>query len=155
MSHLLSRCYVRAGVAISLMSFALVAAFAATAAEQGVTVTNSWFRFIMSARPAAGYFTLSNDSGTPRVLVGAASPACGTLMLHRSLPQGGHERMVMVKSASVPAHGEVKFAPNGYHLMCMSPSKDMAPGHSVPVTLRFQDGATLAAEFPVRSPSPR
>ncbi|MGH7006854.1 MAG: copper chaperone PCu(A)C, partial [Stellaceae bacterium] len=60
-------------------------------------------------------------------------------------------KMVMVKSVGVPAGGQVKFAPGGYHLMCMSPSKDVTPGHSVPITLRFKDGGTVTAEFPIRS----
>jgi len=71
-------------------------------------------------------------------------------MLHRSVNDNGQERMEMVASVSVPAHGEVKFAPGGYHLMCMSPTAAAARGGSVSVTLRFQDGGSLMAIFPVR-----
>jgi len=60
------------------------------------------------------------------------------------------DRMSMVKSMRIPAHGEVKLAPGGYHLMCMSPSKDMTPGRSVPVTLSFADGSSITTNFPVR-----
>ncbi len=70
-------------------------------------------------------------------------------MLHHSVNQNGVERMLMVKSIAVPAGGEVKFAPGGYHLMCMMPSKDVTPGHSMPITLRFKDGGTVTAEFPI------
>ena len=84
------------------------------------------------------------------MLVGAASPGCGALMLHRSVNDSGQERMEMVDSVPVPAHGEVKFAPGGYHLMCMSPTAEAARGRSVPVTLRFKDGGSLTASFPVR-----
>jgi hypothetical protein len=105
----------------------------------------------MPSLPAAGYFTLSNPTGAAHTLTGAASPACGMLMLHRSVDESGRERMEMVQSVSIPAHGKVTFAPGGYHLMCMSPSKAMTPGHSVPVTLRFADGGSLTASFPVRN----
>ncbi len=71
-------------------------------------------------------------------------------MLHRSVNDNGQERMEMVASVSVPAHGEVKFAPGGYHLMCMSPTAALARGRSVSVTLRFKDGGSLAATFLVR-----
>jgi hypothetical protein len=71
-------------------------------------------------------------------------------MLHRSVNDNGQERMEMVASVSVPAHGEVKFAPGGYHLMCMSPTAALARGGSVSVTLRFKDGDSLVASFPVR-----
>lgn len=71
-------------------------------------------------------------------------------MLHRSVNDNGQERMEMVDSVPVPAHGEVRFEPGGYHLMCMSPTAEAARGRSVPVTLRFKDGGSLTASFPVR-----
>ena len=104
----------------------------------------------MPSRPAAGYFVLSNETSRTRTLIGAAAPACGAVMLHRSVNDNGQERMEMVESVTVPAHGEVKFAPGGYHLMCMSPTAALVRGRSVSVTLRFKDGGSLVANFPVR-----
>jgi copper(I)-binding protein len=120
------------------------------AAEDRLVVHDPWMRAIIPSRPAAGYFTLSNGTGKAATLVGAESPDCGMLMLHRSLHQGGQERMVMVKSVSVPAHGSVKFSPGGFHLMCTSPSPAVKSGGSVPVTLHFADGTAVTARFPVR-----
>ncbi len=124
---------------------------AAIAAPAGMSISGQWFRLIMPSLPAAGYFTLSNATSAPQKLVGAQSSACGTLMLHRSVSANGTERMVMVPSVTVPAHGSVRFAPGGYHLMCMSPRPEMTPGQSVPVTLRLADGETVSATFPVRN----
>jgi len=125
----------------------------AAPAEQGLLVGDPWMRFVMASRPAAGYFILSNATPEPRTLVGAASPACGMLMLHQTVHQGGVDRMEMVKEVAVPANGSVSFAPGGYHLMCMSPSPDLIPGRSVAVTLRFANGGELTASFPVRGAS--
>jgi hypothetical protein len=122
----------------------------ARAAEPGLAISQQWLRLIIPSRPAAGYFVLSNPTGRPRTLVGAASPGCGALMLHRSVNDNGQERMEMVASVAVPAHGGVRFEPGGYHLMCMSPTADVARGRSVSVTLRFEDGGSLVASFPVR-----
>ena len=135
----------------ALVGFALAAStMSAHAADGGLTVTDQWMRLVIPSRPAAGYFTLSNGTGKALALVGAKSPACGMLMLHQSVHQGGQDRMTMMKSVPVPAHGTVKFAPGGYHLMCTSPSKDVTPGRSVPVTLLFEDGSSITASFPVR-----
>jgi copper(I)-binding protein len=127
-----------------------LAAGAVQAAEPGLTVSDAWMRAIIPSRPAAGYFTLSNETGKPVTLVGAASPDCGTLMLHQSLHESGQDSMAMVTSVPVPANGKLAFAPGGYHLMCMAPSKTVTPGHSVPVTLRFADGGSLTTRFAVR-----
>ena len=65
------------------------------------------------------------------------------------MPVASH---LQVKSCvDIPAGGSVAFAPNGYHLMCMSPTPEMKPGASVPVTLLFQGGEKLTANFAVRN----
>jgi hypothetical protein len=138
---------VAAGLALATL---LAGGIGANAAEPGLTVTGPWIRMIIPSRPAAGYFTLANNGATPRQLVGAASPACGSLMLHQSVSKGGVEQMDMVASVPVPAHGRVTFTPGGYHLMCMSPAPQVKPGSAVSVTLSFADGGTLTASFPVR-----
>jgi hypothetical protein len=130
-----------------------LAAGTAEPSERGFVVGDPWMRFVMPSRPAAGYFTLSNATSAPVTLVGAASPACGALMLHRTVREGNVDTMAMVKDVTVPAHGSVSFAPGGYHLMCMSPSPQMIPGHSVAVTLRFANGGEITANFPVRGPA--
>jgi copper(I)-binding protein len=122
----------------------------ALAAPPGVTVAKPWMRLIIKARPAAGYFTLKNNGDAPVQLTGASSPGCGMVMLHQSKEINGVEKMLPVKSVTVPAHGSFSFAPGGYHLMCMQPQSTMQIGHSVPVTLKFAGGDSLTAQFSVK-----
>jgi periplasmic copper chaperone A len=135
----------RALTAIAVV-FALLGSCAAEAAG-AIGVSQPWFRYLLPAIPAAGYLTLHNAANRPAVLTGAHSPACAMLMLHRTISAGGTEGMIGVKSVTVPAQGSFRFAPGGYHLMCMHPH--MHPGESVPVTLMFGDGSRLVASFPV------
>ena len=125
---------------------------ALAAAAGGVSIEKPWMRFIIKARPAAGYFTLKNDGNSAVELTGASSSACGMLMLHQTKSENGIDRMTMVKSVKVPAHGSLSFAPGGYHLMCMQPQSSMAIGAKVPVILKFADGETVSAAFPVKGP---
>ncbi len=118
--------------------------------ETGLSLSGAYMRTIIPQRPAAGYFALKNETGQEKVLTAASSPACAALMLHQSYSKNGMEMMKHVESVTVPAHGSISFAPGGYHLMCMEPGKDMKPGNSVPVTLKFKDGGTLTSAFPVR-----
>lgn len=116
-------------------------------ANSPITVTNSWFRYILPQVPAGGYMTLRNASDRAVALTGSASPACGVLMAHKTEDKGGMATMVPVKSVAVPAHGTLAFAPGGYHLMCMQPR--MKPGEAVSVTLTFADGQRVVAPFDV------
>ncbi len=106
-------------------------------------------------------------------LVGASSPACGSLTLHQTLrehamsamsgldPDNGRggsaaampgmTTMQPVAGVPVPGHGAAQFAPGGYHLMCEHPTPALQAGRSITVTLRFADGRSLRAAFPVRS----
>jgi copper(I)-binding protein len=129
---------------------AALVALGAQAAGNGLVVSGAWMRSIIPSRPAAGYFVLANRTDAARKLVKASSPACGMLMLHRSVNRNGVDRMEMVESVDVPAHGQVAFAPGGYHLMCTSPSKELAKGRKVAVTLYFDNGESVTSEFPVR-----
>jgi len=133
----------------------LAAGIAAEAAQPGVTVDAPWVRFVMKGRPAAGYFTLRNDSDQDRTLVSASSPACASVMLHRSVLRSGLEKMVMVTDITVPPHGSLAFSPGSYHLMCMKPSPQVRPGKSIAVTLHFKDGGTAEAQFAVRGATGR
>jgi hypothetical protein len=142
------RLLMQADVAACTLVLLLAAAAPAFAAD--ITVEQPSMRFIIKARPAAGYFTLNNATAKPVELTGASSSACGMLMLHQSTQEKGVEKMRMVDKVPVPAHGTVSFAPGGYHLMCMNPKMNV--GDTVPVTLTFAGGEKVTAQFPVKGP---
>jgi hypothetical protein len=96
------------------MALALSNSDAALAAESGVSLQGGWMRMLIPSRPAVGHFVPRNTTGTAKALIGASSPACGQLMLHESLHQGGQEGMVMVKQVEVPVHGTLSFTPGDY-----------------------------------------
>jgi copper(I)-binding protein len=57
--------------------------------------------------------------------------------------------MVPISHLTIPAHGSVKLAPGGYHLMLMHAKHPIKPGDKVPVVLKFTGSAKLQVEFPV------
>ena len=120
---------------------------AAQAAPPELTVVKPWMRYLLPHIPAAAYMVLQNPGAAEVVVTGAASPACGMLMLHKSTDASGMAMMMDVPSLTVPAHGSVALAPGGYHLMCLQPT--MKLGEQVPVTLSLRDGSTVTAHLPV------
>lgn len=124
---------------------------AAPAFAADIQVSDAWMRALPAKLPAAGYFTLHNTGAKEVALTGASSGACGMLMLHKSTEHGGMGSMEDVQSVTVPAGGTIKFAPGGYHLMCMDPTPAVKPGAKVAVELSFADGARLSADFAVKN----
>ncbi len=123
----------------------------ASTAAAPVIVSDGWLRALPASVPSGGYFTARNTGDRPVTLTGAESPACGMVMLHKSENQGGMSGMSDMAQVVIPAGGEVKFAPGGYHLMCMNTKPVLRPGAQVPVTLRFADGSEVTAQFTVRN----
>jgi len=130
---------------------ALAVLILASPAHAGPVVSNGWIRLLPAGLPDAGYFDLHNGSDKALSLTGAASPACGMLMLHKSEDVGGTMRMEDVASVEVGPRATLKFAPGGYHLMCMMPSPGLKPGGHVAVTLEFADGAKVTSQFVVKN----
>lgn len=120
----------------------------AAAQPAGLVVTDAWFRSLPGKLPAAGYFSLRSNSGLTLAITGAESDGCGKLLLHKSSGKGGTSSMAMVDKVTVPPGGTVKFAPGGYHLMCMDPRLKI--GSRVPVALHLSDGSSVIAAFQVR-----
>jgi copper(I)-binding protein len=138
-------------ITLLTVSSVLIGTQSAIGGEAGLILSDGYLQMTIPSVPAAGYFTLKNEGDADRDLVGASSPGCGSVMLHKSEVVNGVASMHHVDSVTVPAHKSITFAPGGLHLMCMSPTASLKPGASVPVTLTFKDGAAVTGTFPVRS----
>lgn len=132
------------------MLAASAAAFAAGPAGLPVQVEHAWIRWLPASLPAAGYAVIRNRSDGTLRITGASSPDYGMVMLHHSRLAQGDSTMEMVNHLDIPAHGDVKLAPGGYHLMLSQPTHAIKPGDHVKVTLEFAGGETFQADFSVR-----
>jgi copper(I)-binding protein len=139
------------GKNITICACALLLGVGPVFAADPLGVSDAWIRAMPAGIPSGGYFTLRNNGAKDVVLTGAATPACGSLMLHKSENKGGMSSMHHVDEVGVPAGGNVVFAPGGYHLMCMQATSAITPGANIAVTLSFKDGRTLTVPFQVRN----
>jgi copper(I)-binding protein len=124
-------------------------AMVACAGQPPVSVSDARIRWLPGDLPMAGYFVITSQAPGPLRLVGAASPAFGGVMVHRSVEKDGMARMVHVDGVDLAPGQPVAFAPGGYHLMLMNRTRDLHTGEDVPVTLQFGDGETLVVSFRV------
>ncbi len=124
----------------------------APALAQVVRVDGGFVRGIAGGgRVTSAYFVLRNPSATAVRLVGAESPRAGRIEIHAHDMQGGMMRMRQRAFIDVPAHGSVRFAPGGLHLMLMELRGELVDREPVQLTLLFADGARQALTIPVCS----
>ena len=135
------------------LALAFCTLFPISALAADLRVEDAWIRLLPGGAPAGGYFVVHNAASHHAVLVSAASAAFGQVMMHKTTEEGGVSRMLHVNSVDVPAGGKVSFAPGGYHLMLMQPTRKFAQGERIPVMLEFLDGRQVTAEFQVRGPT--
>lgn len=125
-------------------------AFAAAPASVPAQVQHAWIRWLPAGLPAAGYAVIRNlGDGTLR-LTGAGSPDYGMVMLHHSRLARGDSTMERVDHLDIPAHGSVKLAPGGYHLMLVDLKHPFKQGEKVPVTLQFEKAGKVDVTLDVQ-----
>jgi copper(I)-binding protein len=133
-----------------LLCAALWLLAAASPAMADVAVDDPWIAETPpGATAAAAFMVIANDGAEARTVVGAQSPACERIEIHRSEMDGGIARMREQKSLAVPAGGSVTLEPGGIHLMLIRP-KTLSAGDRVAITFELADGATLTVEAEVR-----
>lgn len=125
-------------------------AVSATSLMPEIRVTGAWIRLLPGDLPAGGYMTIANLSDSPRTLVSVSSEDYGHVMLHLSMQDSGMSHMKSVDSVSIPAHGEVAFAPGSYHLMLMQRRHPVKVGQVLMLKLHFADGSARVIGFEVR-----
>jgi copper(I)-binding protein len=112
-----------------------------------VSITNPVFRVLPGGIPAGGFFTIHNHTNVPIVLMGARSPGCRSIMIHKSSNGGGMSRMDSMTSVTIAVEQRVSFETGGLHLMCMNPVPSMLTDKTVPVTLQFDGGHSVLTTF--------
>lgn len=139
------------------VALALTAAFAAGAQSGDIAVLQAWTRAVGATAPtAAGYLTLRNRGATPDRLVSAETPAARAVEIHEQRREDGVMRMRPLPDGVPVRSGEtVTLGPGGTHLMLVGPTRALARGERVPLTLRFERAGEVHVELSVEAAGAR
>lgn len=124
---------------------------AATAGD--AVISDAWVRRVPpAARMTAGYLTISNRGTEPLVIVGAESPAFGSVEIHGTLMNDGVASMREHDSVPVGPGETVRFEPGGLHLMLMQATDGVPGSGEVAMALLLENGERLEFMAPVGTP---
>jgi copper(I)-binding protein len=142
---------------LAAIAFASAALVAQAQPAAPVAIDGAWARAALQGQPtSAAYMTLT--AREPLTLVGATSPAAGSVELHEMKMEGEVMKMRAIDALDLPAGKSVELKPGGYHFMLMDLKAQFKPGLVVPLTLRLRDakGAerTLVVALPVSAAAP-
>lgn len=112
-------------------------------------IGHPWTR-ATTAEVGVGYLTVKNSGKDADTLKGASFAGAESVMIHQSVVKDGMASMQMVHAGVViPAGGEVKFAPGGYHLMLMGLKAPLKEGDMISGTLVFDKAGVVPVGFKV------
>ena len=125
---------------IALPLGAAAVMLAACSPPAAISVEDAYVRLPAVKRgAAAGYFTLKGGAADATLLSIQSSVAIRAEM-HESMKSGSMMAMTPISAVALPAHGEVKFAPGGKHLMLFDVNPGIKRGSKVPLLFTFADG---------------
>lgn len=142
-------CLLACVLAVSLLA-ATLAAVAQEFKSDSITIERPWVPATpRGAEVGAGYFTIRTDGTTPERLIGVTADFA-TVELHEMKTEDGVISMPELKDGlNIPAHGAVRLAPGGYHVMFAHLKHPLVKGEKVKAVLIFERAPPLVAEFSI------
>ena len=138
----------------TLMTLFVAGLFYATtldAQDAAVTVRDAWVRVpAPSKMETALYMVIENHGPQKRALVSASSDAAAKVEMHQMRMEGRVMLMAPVAQIAIPAGGKATLSPNGLHMMLYGLKTRPAVGDNVNVTLKLDDGTTVAVTATVK-----
>ena len=118
-------------------------------------IEHPWSREMPPVAPtAAAYFILHNQGSEADRLLSVATPVAGKAELHQHLHEDGVMKMQQVQDVAVPAAGEARFEPMGYHVMLFNLKQPLKDGERFPLTLTFEKAGAIEVEVAVEKELP-
>jgi copper(I)-binding protein len=113
-------------------------------------IDHPWSREMPPVAPnAAAYLVVRNEGSEDDRLLSVETPVTPRAEIHEHVHANGAMKMQAVKNVLIPAGGEVKFAPMGYHIMLFNVQQAKA-GEHFPLTLIFAKAGRLQVDVKVQ-----
>jgi hypothetical protein len=123
-----------------------------------VELRDAWARPTVPGQRSTGVYGRFT-TGVGLRLVGGSSPLAERVEVHQMAMEGDVMRMrALEQGLELPPGQSVELAPGGYHLMLTGLRQAVAPGTTLPLTLRFTDrdghDSALTLQVPVSAAAP-
>jgi copper(I)-binding protein len=106
----------------------------------------------MSGPTSAAYMILKNSSGVADRLIKAQTDVVKTVEIHTTMKEGDVMKMKPVEGIDIPANGQAKLEPGGFHVMLIGVTRELKAGDKIKLTLVFEKAGEIVLEAPVRAP---
>lgn len=138
---------------VSLLLVCLVSALGgcASAPKSNLTVSNVRSNACKAGDDCGVFMTIANSASEADLLVGAKTDVADMAGLHTVVKddQGGM-KMTPVANIPVPGSGSVELKPGSLHVMLMKLNKELKPGDTFALTLKYQKAGDMTVQVKVQ-----
>ena len=143
----------RTFVTLLALGVSLAPAFAQDLKIGDLTIENAFARATpKGSEVGVGYLTIRNDGAAADRLASASSDFAKVQIHEMKMANGVMQMRELPNGLEIPAHGEVKLAPGGNHLMFVGLKAPLVKGQTQHVTLTFDHAGTASVDLPVQGP---
>ncbi|MCL4549496.1 MAG: copper chaperone PCu(A)C [Bacteroidetes bacterium] len=123
--------------------------------QSKIEIKNAWVRPAAKGTNSALFFTIQNNGAKADTLIDASSKVSDDVMIHETYSKGKDMMgMRMLKFVAVPAHEEIKFKPQGLHVMVMDLKENLKLGQTKEFSLVFKKAGTIKVRAKVKDMPP-
>jgi copper(I)-binding protein len=138
--------------AVVLILLASNLVWAAAAKTSSIEASGAYIAAVpVTSENTAAYMILKNPTDHALKLLGGSSPFAQAVEIHKHVHEMSTMKMVHIDSLEIPAHGELKLAPMGLHIMLIGLKDNFRKATHAEFTLRFSDQSTLKVLAPIQS----
>ena len=129
----------------------LVTASLASCVKDKIRVTDAWARPGESGGSSAVFFVVRNRTVDNVILIDVFAEVAGMVELHRTTIVDNVMKMVTQDAIVVHADSDLPFEPRSLHVMLMGLRRDLNPGDSFVLGLRFNNGREMSMKVRVKA----
>ena len=136
----------------TLAAAALCAAttvYAADAKVGHIKIDDSWTRSGQVGQMTGAFMEIKNKGAADK-LISASSDAAKVTELHASDTSNGVMTMRRVDAMDIPADGELKLKPGGYHVMLIGLNRPLVAGEKLPIKLKFEKAGEVTVDAKIK-----
>lgn len=130
--------------------FAAASVYATDVKVGNLSVDDAWARPGQTGQMTGAFMEIKNKGAADK-LVSASSDVAKATELHMTQMKDGTMAMRQTSSMDIPADGELKLKPGGYHIMLIGLNRPLVAGEAVPIKVKFEKAGEVIVNAKIRN----
>ena len=135
---------------LSTVALCIAASVSAADVKVGnLSIDDVWARTGQPGQVSAAFMDVKNK-GTADKIVSAHCDFAKATELHDMKMADGKMLMMQVPAMDVPANGDLKLKPGGYHIMLIGLNRPLVAGETLPIKLKFEKAGEVTVQAQIK-----